>query len=278
MRAPVVLAILVAAGCGRFGFGGEAVDAPGEDAAMTDAVAPDASSVTVVPIAGAAVWTTSDTLQRTLATSNPNPGVFTIATWYRSANLGAMPFGSGISHNRQTFIWASQSSGRPVFEHQEADLDFANAPTFSNWPYLDQWVHLVVAVDVTTAVAAERVRWWVNGVAMATDDAGGTAFTQDLDLYFGDAIVHTIGNKHDGAFDWTGALAQTYLIFGHALNASAFVAEVGGQLRSIAYTGPVTPESAYFAYAPAQPAGTNSFAGRPDWTTTALSIATTNLP
>lgn len=279
MHAALVLAALATTACGRFGFDRETRDVGVGDAFGDMRPDPDVATVAVVPITGAGTWTAAGTLRRTLATTNPSPGVFTVATWYRSDNFGAMPFSSGIAADRQTFLWASELTARPVFEHQEADAFYASTPTYAMWPHVGVWVHLVVAVELAAPVESERVRWWVNGVPQPTDTGGGLGFPQDLDVYFGDPVMHAIGNKFDGAFDWTGQLAQTYIIFGHALEATAFVADVGGgALRSIAYAGPITPESVYFAYDPAQPAGTNGFAGNPDWGATAMTIANTGLP
>jgi hypothetical protein len=269
-------------GCpdGLFCEDGMCVGAPGteSDAANTlptiDGAAP-ADAVAIAPIPGAGVWSSDGSeLRRGLVTSVSRQ-TFTFATWYRSDETGAMLLGSGVASNRQTFLWAGSDSGAPFFQHQDGDTYAAGVDT---WPHLGQWVHLVIAVDLTDPLADRRVRYWVNGEPDATASAGGMTFPMGLDLFTGATVQHTLGNKHDGAFDWTGSLANTYLIFGHALEPSHFITTISpGTVRSIEYTGPVTAESVHFDYA-GDEAGANAFPGQPDWDTQQVSIVTDDLP
>ena len=75
-----------------------------------------------------------------------------------------------------------------------------------------------------------------------------------------------------------GSLANTYVIWGHAVEASAFVTLHTGAPRSIAYSGPVEPESVHFTYADAGNLGRNSFVGQPDWVATEVTSITTDMP
>ena len=242
MRVAVVLVILTA--CGRFGFDAESSsDAAADDAAVIDA-APDAA-VTIKAIASSGAFTAPSELRRALAVTEDRR-VLTIATWYRSPNLAQMLFCAGIAANQQSFLWAATTDGKIGLEHQQAGIGYAAYPAQA-WTHLDQWVHLVIAIDTNQVDPAMRVRLWQDGVEVATSPLNGMVFAQNLDLHFGTAgTVHTFGNKFTGNFDWSGSLAETYLVWGHALDASYFVTQTAMGLRSIVYTGPVTPESVYF--------------------------------
>ncbi|MEW5848244.1 MAG: LamG-like jellyroll fold domain-containing protein [Myxococcota bacterium] len=212
-------------------------------------------------------------LRRTLQTAS-NRRAFTFATWMKSAAQAAMLLGAGASAGSQTFVWAGSTSGRPFFQHDPGD--YAAGPNLEPWPYLDQWVHLVISVDVDNPDVEERVRFWINGQRVARDPnlpmvAPGT------DLYVGHTVTHALGNKHTGGFDWRGWLAETYLLPGVTLDADAFVARDDTNLRSIVYTGPVPPEAAYFRYLPGAP-GQNGFPNSSDWTATGVDSDATTLP
>jgi hypothetical protein len=272
-RLAPVIAVLACAGgaCGRVGFSASGSDAAGsDDATALDAMAIDAAPPMIKAIAASGAWSSgASQLRRRLAMSS-DPSAFTFATWYKSGNTGTMLLCAGVSASDQTFVWAGNVGGRPFLQHEDATINIGVAPLLGGgaWPYLDTWVHLVIAVDMTQVDPARRVRWWIDGVERPIESQGGT-MPQDHPLHVGDAgVVHTIGNKWSGGFDWTGLLAETYLVLGHALDASAFVAITEDGVRSIVYTGPVDAESVYFEYATAD-AGKNSFA-EGDWAATAV--------
>lgn len=253
---------------------------PGPDAAVAgpDAGTPDASPP-VVPLAGVGVWrqTTSE-LKRTLATSVSRT-TFTFATWYKTSDLGTMLLCAGVAQDRQSFVWSGTSEGTPFFQHGAPGMDFAAGPHLVPWPYRGKWVHLVLSVDLTRASEAQRVRWFADGAETALTSGSASPFPQSLQLYLGDKVVHTLGNKYEGSFDWTGSLADTYLVWGHALEPSSFVAVLSpGIVRSIVYSGPVTAESVHFEYSPSAGAGHNSFAGQPNWSATAVTLSSADLP
>jgi hypothetical protein len=275
-----VASFVVVAACGRHGFESAASDAIDLDAIDPDADGPSAgddAQVDAPPaikaIAASGAWSSGASELRRRPAMSSNPSEFTFATWYKSSNTGTMMMCAGTTSSSQTFLWAGTTGGRPFFQHQDASIFIGVAPSFGGalWPYLGTWVHLVVAVDVTQADPAMRVRWWIDGIERTTEMQGGV-LPQDHALHIGDAVVHVIGNKWEGGFDWTGSLAETYLILGHALDASAFVTSTPSGVRSIVYVGPIETESAYFEYATAN-AGTNSFAGQPSWTANSLTTS-----
>jgi hypothetical protein len=265
LRVAALVGALV--GCGRSHF---------------DAV-PQATDVFVdhgIAIRAAGVFDGTAALRRTLATSTSRT-TMTISTWYKSSDVGTLILDAGISAMQQTYLTSATTSspaiGTPVLVHQETATFYGALPDYGTapFPYAGQWVHFVCAVDLTQPLQADRARWWINGEPQVVIEGTRIPFPQDLEMYFGDTIDHTFGSKYDGGFPWTGSLAETYVIWGYALDASAFVSLPPEGLRSIAYTGPVTPESLYFDYAVP---GQNQLSGQPDWTPTAVTTNTSDLP
>ncbi len=289
--APCALVLLLlSSSCGRIGFDRfnlsddagdvETVDAAQEtdSTSVIDASPPiDARLSTIIPVAGSGIWQSNSEIERTLTTSTSTRS-FTFASWYMSSDKGSMLLGAGVGQSEQSFIWAGTGEGELFFQHGSAAGDYwVNADVAGVWPFLGQWVHIVVAVDLDKPTMAERVRFFINGEPRP-NEVSSPEFPQGLDIYLGDTIKHTIGNKFSGGFDWTGVLAETYLIWGASIDASAFVRMNNqNQLRSIAYTGNVSTDSVYFNYALPE-AGTNGFIGLPNWTSSNLSTSTTTLP
>ncbi|MFN0245320.1 MAG: hypothetical protein ACKV2T_00345 [Kofleriaceae bacterium] len=226
-------------------------------------------------IIASGVWTATSDLRRTLATSTSTT-TFTFATWYKSSWMGAMVLNAGVTAQRHTFAWNSQNDGRIGFQHQVDAAQYAAFPPLTTaWPYLGMWVHVQIAVDTTQPALGDRVRIWFDGVAQILDNTGALDLLQDQALYLGDTVMHAFGRKWDGAFSWTGALAETYVIWGHALAPDSFIELTTVGLRSMVYAGPVTSESVYFDY---QTPGENRFFGQPDWTAAGITSNTTDLP
>ena len=82
--------------------------------------------------------------------------------------------------------------------------------------------HLVVAVNTTESVAADRIKFYVNGVQQ-TGVAGGDGFIgQDRDTGMNTTSNHTIGGNASGGENLDGYLAETNFIDGQAPEASDF--------------------------------------------------------
>jgi len=84
------------------------------------------------------------------------------------------------------------------------------------------WMHIVLVCDTPDAVAANRLRLYVNGeevTAFDTDDRSGIG--QNDDLPINRAGVHDVGGWN-GSGDASGYLAEVYFIDGTALAADSF--------------------------------------------------------
>src|SRR3989344_3159183 len=111
------------------------------------------------------------------------------------------------------------------------------------------WQHFVGAVDPTQAVAADRVKMWVDGVQV-TSFRTATYPAQNSDVYLNNAVAHVIGRNNGAAGSYfDGYLSDAYFIDGSALAPLCF-----GETDSNGYWRPKTySTSACVAY------GTNGF-------------------
>lgn len=267
-----VLALVV--GCGRVDFAvttSPSIDDAAGDAVVDAATAFDASPVA---IAQSGVFGAASVLKRVL-TVDADRTQFTFASWYKSDAIGEMLLCAGATAQEQSFVWAAMTDGRLVFQHQQDSVMMADAPTEA-WAYASTWVHVVISVDTAQADVADRVRIWFDGAPQVVDPGTLVDIAQDQQLYLGaSGIEHTLGSKFDGGFHWTGKLADTYLIFGHALDPSVFIVGTGAGVRSIAYTGPIDNESVHFDYAVS---GANVFSGLPSWTAAQVASDPNDVP
>ena len=89
------------------------------------------------------------------------------------------------------------------------------------------WYHIVWSIDTTQSTAADRVKLWVNGVAVTSTSFGGwetdTLPDQNQDLHFMNAHLNHIGyNQSASGRYFSGYLADWYCIDGTAYDASYF--------------------------------------------------------
>lgn len=82
------------------------------------------------------------------------------------------------------------------------------------------WYDIQVAIDTTQAVAADRVKIWVNGT-LQTIAASPTYPTQNYDTAINNTVVHRIGNDPVGE-QFAGYIADEYLVDGQALDPTYF--------------------------------------------------------
>lgn len=116
-----------------------------------------------------------------------------------------------------------------------------------------KWVHIVIAVDTTQAVANNRVRVYVDGNEVTNFYASNNP-TLNQDLGINSAEVHSLGRINyltgTGPYYFDGYMADAYFIDGAALAPTCF-----GQFDANGYWRPVL----YSTVSPCAAYGTNGF-------------------
>ena len=94
------------------------------------------------------------------------------------------------------------------------------------------WMHVVVAYDSTQSTAANRIKWYVNGVHdqvyLADYDAAGGGTGSNFEGSVNTAAVHNIGCVSDGSGHYDGYMSEMNFTDGVANDADAFGETKGG--------------------------------------------------
>lgn len=129
-------------------------------------------------------------------------------------------------------------------------------------------LHIVLAVDMTQAVAANAVRLWVNGeeAALAYTAASG-AYVQNHDTYVNGVGPHYIGRYFGGSY-LSGYDSEDILVDGFSLDASHFGYRdpKTNQWRPKKYTGPYGTNGFYLDFSDENDIGADRSGNGNNWT------------
>ena len=181
-------------------------------------------------------------LSKTLSSSG-NRRTYTISLWTKRGNLGKsyQPFLSNPDSNGYNGIYFDFSS------------DYLHIGEITNgWAWIWQsaaqyrdtsaWYHIVAAIDTTQAVAANRIKMYVNGVQVTDFYPGYPTYpSQNFDTNFNNNTLHAIGQLGSvaaSAYNYDGYMADFYFIDGQQLDPTSFGAfDSSGVWQAAAYSG-----------------------------------------
>ena len=98
------------------------------------------------------------------------------------------------------------------------------------------WHHGMVAVDTTQAVAANRVKMYIDGT-LVTSWAAKVDIAQDTDTGVNKNVEQQIGEEAGLGRYYNGLLAEIHMVDGTQLAVSSFAEDDGGTWTAIEYTG-----------------------------------------
>jgi len=165
----------------------------------------------------------SATLNRTFSAGNQQ--VFTVSSWVKLGNVGTGEQTVGLLgewediDNRSYITFGSYC--RVLSEDSGSDV--GNYQTDAVFRDPSAWYHVVFSIDVTQAVAADRVKIYVNGVE--EDVTISTNWAEDTNTRFNAAREYFIGKIVGGGGSSVyadGYLAEYYFIDGTAYDADDF--------------------------------------------------------
>ena len=87
------------------------------------------------------------------------------------------------------------------------------------------WYHIVLTVDTTQAVVADRAKIYINGIETAyAVDGRSSTLSQNADLNVNNTVVHEIGGNpnHSATRYFNGYLADIHFIDGQSLDPTSF--------------------------------------------------------
>ena len=177
-------------------------------------------------------------LNRTPSTAG-NRKTWTWAGWVMKVDVSGFDpiFSAGV--NPWTDIGFNSDKLRCVLNAGSGEIGAISNAVFRD---PSAWYHIVFAVDTTQAVAADRIKFYVNGISVS-HVAGASGYpTQNYDTYVNSTTTHRInadGQVSGGGIRFADCyLADVHFIDGQALDPTSFgVFDANGVWQPIEYTG-----------------------------------------
>lgn len=205
-----------------------------------------------------------------------NRRTYTISTWVKAPDTSGANGIFSVLFPAVQFVVYFDGGLLKVWEYLSASYWFQ---LVSNVCVRDPsgWFHVCVAIDTTQATAADRVKIWLNGRQVA---GFSTAIYPSLnyDTLVGSTNTHYWGAGSPGPTAFLdGNLAESCLVFGQALPASAFgkFDPVTGQWVPVAYAGVFGAGGSRLDFADATSAaalGHDRSGGANNWSASGVSV------
>lgn len=192
--------------------------------------------------------------------SSGNRKTFTFSTWLKRGLIIGGAF--SLFDNGKWDVGPSQSNIRIAgnYDAPTGSLEILEWNGSIQWRVItilnllldtSAWQHVLVAVDTTQTVAANRVKIYVNGY-LQTEFYTATYPALNAETYFNSGIAasRTIGSTNSLLIEnYDGLLSETYWVDGQALQPSAFgVFSDTGTLIPRKYSGTVGATGFYLNY------------------------------
>jgi hypothetical protein len=212
-------------------------------------------------------------LSRTPASAG-NRRTYTLSFWTKRAALASSGYqaifsaGTGGGANSGLYF----SSDKLEFFHDAGNS--GSVFTAAVLRDVSAWYHVALAVDTTQSTAANRVKFYINGIDQALT---GTQPTQNLDsLYINQANAHNIGRRTNGDLYLNAYLADIHFIDSQALTPSAFGEfDTNGVWQPIEYAGSYGTNGFHLPFSnnsTAAALGTDTSSNGNTWTVNNISV------
>ena len=142
-----------------------------------------------------------------------NQNAFTLSVWFKRGNIGSL----------QTLFNAGASEDLAINADNDLICNFGGSSYITNRKFRDPgaWMNLVVAVDTYVATAAQRVRFYINGVE---ETSFSTETNPDRYSYMAinTRVAHFVGSNESGAEEWDGYITEFHFVDGAQLAPAIF--------------------------------------------------------
>ena len=181
------------------------------------------SGTSLVSVGNSALYVSgnSEYLSRTPGSAG-NRDTWTFSAWVNTASRanGQTLFSAGSNDSNGTTLWSYSTNGALQYRHRDGGSNTDNIITTPLFRDIG-WYHIVFAVDTTQAVETNRVRIYVNGVAI-TDFSTSNYPAQNADTDVNSTVAHHVGATTAVATEVDGYIAETVLIDGLQLTPTSF--------------------------------------------------------
>jgi hypothetical protein len=194
---------------------------------------------------------------------------WTFSTWLKRCNLdiGVWLFTAGADVDNASSIYIS-SGNVLTYIHKDGGAN-------TDWVYsvnvlrdCSNWYHILVAMDTTQAVEADRLRMYINSVEVAYDGTNYPALNADTDFCNGETAYLGVRTGGSGYLD--GYLAETHIIDNQALTPSSFGLTKNGVWVPKVYIGAHGANGSYLDYGDSGALGTDKSGNANNWGITNL--------
>ena len=167
-------------------------------------------------------FSAGDDVRRTFNVEG-NRKKFTISLWLELDAVGSNRCIIETAGGTGTHEFRVNSSNRIQLTKRGTgtNCDYTSTATLT----LSTWYHVVLSVDTTQALSANRVKIFVDGTEGAAEN---TAVSQNVDLAINDNTQHRIGERTGGAEDFEGRMAEFIFVNDQQLDAANFGRTAGG--------------------------------------------------
>jgi hypothetical protein len=214
-------------------------------------------------------------LSRTSGASPTDQKKVTYSAWMKAAPT--LSSGSQVAlvcttGNAGMIAWNISGYGGRLFTRADAnDVQFA-------WLARDPsaWFHLVVTIDTTQATASDRIKAWLNGVALVYQSGTYPTLNSNTTLNPASTAMRLMSDIVNGTY-LDGHLTHVHLIDGQALTPSSFgkTDAVTGEWVPKAYSGSYGTNGFRLAFEDAASTttiGNDSSGNANNWTTSGISV------
>ena len=197
-------------------------------------------------------------LSRTLTTPTNNK-IWTLSLWVKRSTLTTTQVLLGTASEELRYISDGGASGVvDSFQYNYgAGYGFRTNATYRD---VSAWYHLVIATDTTQAIAANRVKFYVNGVQATTD--GTYDISQNANTQINSAVAHNIARRTAGSLYFDGYMTDINFIDGQALEPYYFGNNDANQVwKPILYKGTYGTNGFYLPFSDTSALTTSSNVG-----------------
>jgi hypothetical protein len=217
-------------------------------------------------------------LNRTPASAT-NRQIWTYSTWLKRSDLttGDATIISARADDNNRLFYSFGGGGAIDFFHNVSGTAY-QVSTTALFRDPSAWYHFVIAVDTTQATAANRIKFYVNGVQLTLTVTTAGFPPQNTSTQWNNAVVHTIAKKDTAGVYSDCYLTEIYNIDGQQLTPSSFgeTNVLTGVWQPKAYTGTYGTNGFYLKFADtsdntAATIGKDSSGNGNNWTPNAIS-------
>jgi hypothetical protein len=161
-------------------------------------------------------------LNRTPASAT-NRQIWTYSTWLKRSDLttGDATIISARADDNNRLFYSFGGGGAIDFFHNVSGTAY-QVSTTALFRDPSAWYHFVIAVDTTQATAANRIKFYVNGVQQTLTVTTAGFPPQNTSTQWNNAVVHTIAKKDTAGVYSDCYLTEIYNIDGQQLTPSSF--------------------------------------------------------